>query len=781
MTLTPTTRPDLILALAAAAALTAPFAPPALAQCTPGIEQLLSVSLGVRIGPPDGSRGTVYATTAWDPDGAGPEPEWFVIGGDFDYVNGVEAHGAAAWDGTRWRSFGLPDMPPSKAIKVLAVHQGHLIAAGEIWDIAGSVVGHMFELTSDGWRLFEGRRGPGIGPGDESITCVLSNGDDLYIAGKGVVAEGSTSTQIVRWDGMAYRHMGISLGLHEQIDAMTMHNGELHITGRFRGFPHNSLRFVARYDGASWHQVGEGLDEEGISIFSDNDRLYVGFFPSDVDEPNAMVWDGVTWEPIGVSLGDGPDLRDWTLHDGEIVACGGWIDYALNTYAELGVWRLIGNVWTPLQVAGFMTGDSGSAKTWSLQHWRGDLVASGGRHKPTMSRNIGGIARLHEKTWTPLDFSLDGSIRSLLPLDGSLLATGFFTSAGGVFSPGACILTNDGVESLDAPVRFEMHDHRIVREATTWNDRLYLLGDFLTDDPSSTGVLMRDPDGTWSPVPHPFPWFDAWQAVVLDDTLYVTSNTAGLNKARGLVALDQSGTWATIVSSDSSAQLYAAIVHDGELHVSGSFTTLEGLPIAGVARYDGSTWHSLGMGLFASVYDLVEHNGSLWAAGDFTITETGVAATLARWDGSNWHAVPTPTSNRIAYVRSAGGRLYISDEDRDAYVWNAGRWTPLLFGTSNRGFADVAEVDGRTVVVGGTRLIGTEECFVPFALSLSCPTDYICDGVTDIVDFLDFIQAHADCSDALPACDPIRADFNQDGLVDVLDVMDFIDRMSEGC
>lgn len=771
------------LTILATCALTALFACPAHAQCSPTTEQLVPLNLGVRLDSPTGTRATVYAAAAWDPDGSGPEPEWFVIGGDFDYVNGIEAHAVAAWDGTRWRSFGLPDLPSTRPIKSLVVHQGRLLAAGLIWTISGTVVGHMFELTTDGWRLFEGRRGPGaFFAFDDPIQCLLSHGNDLYIAGAAVVPDGSsTATWIVRWDGTAYHDMGISLGLNEEINAITMHQGELHVTGRFIGHPANSLRFVARYDGTSWHQLGTGLNGEGLSIFSDGNLLYVGADLPGVDAPSAMSWDGTEWTPAGGPLGGVPRLRAWTLHDGDLVSCGAGGHPDLGTVSELRTWRLREDAWTPITAGASGNGfDTSNDETWSLQHWQGALAAAGGRHGVS-SRYTGGVAMLRDGMWTTLDMSMDGGFRSFLRFNDQLIATGAFSSCDGVFSPGACVLTDEGVAPLGAPVRFEGIDHVTVRTAVAWDDRLCLLGNFLVNDPTSTGIIIRDTSGGWAPAPHPYPWFDAWEAVAIDNTLYITTNITGSGQRRGLIALDNAGTWSVIEPASSSTYFYAAIEHNGDLHVSGSFSALGGIHAAGVARYDGNTWHPLGFGLSGTVYDLVEHNGSLWAAGNFTIIESNIATRLARWDGEAWHAVRTPTTSQIVYMKCVGGQLYISNDGRDAFVWNAGTWLPIRWGTSNTGFFDVAELNGRPIALG-IASGGLNHAFrVPFALSLPCPTDYVCDGVTDILDFLDFIQAHADCSDGVPACDPIRADFNQDGLVDVLDVLDFIDAMSRGC
>ena len=67
---------------------------------------------------------------------------------------------------------------------------------------------------------------------------------------------------------------------------------------------------------------------------------------------------------------------------------------------------------------------------------------------------------------------------------------------------------------------------------------------------------------------------------------------------------------------------------------------------------------------------------------------------------------------------------------------------------------------------------------------VACPFDVNDDGLGDVLDFLDFIDAYAAC-DGLPApcagSSGVDADYNGDTLVDVLDFLDFLDAFGTGC
>src|SRR4030095_3596825 len=82
-----------------------------------------------------GPTGIVYATTMWDPDGAGPVAPILVVGGQFSSAGGVLASGIAAYNpGTgAWSALGsgMAGPPYSTSVRALAVlANGDLVAGG---------------------------------------------------------------------------------------------------------------------------------------------------------------------------------------------------------------------------------------------------------------------------------------------------------------------------------------------------------------------------------------------------------------------------------------------------------------------------------------------------------------------------------------------------------------------------------------------------------------------------------------------------------------------------
>lgn len=83
-----------------------------------------------------GVNGLVDASVPWDPDGAGPQGEVLVVGGEFTIAGAVRANRIAAWDGTNWQALGSG---MNSTVLALTVYYGDLIAGGR-FDTAGEEI-----------------------------------------------------------------------------------------------------------------------------------------------------------------------------------------------------------------------------------------------------------------------------------------------------------------------------------------------------------------------------------------------------------------------------------------------------------------------------------------------------------------------------------------------------------------------------------------------------------------------------------------------------------------
>lgn len=86
-----------------------------------------------------GTNGEVFASAAWDPDGAGPQPAGIVYGGSFTFAGGVSVRSIAFFNPatSAWSPLGIV------AGTVNAVHvrpNGELVIAGSFAIADGSTV-----------------------------------------------------------------------------------------------------------------------------------------------------------------------------------------------------------------------------------------------------------------------------------------------------------------------------------------------------------------------------------------------------------------------------------------------------------------------------------------------------------------------------------------------------------------------------------------------------------------------------------------------------------------
>lgn len=749
------------------------------AQCAVTAQPLVEFNQGVRRGT---QRGTVYATAFWDPDGDGPESNWLVIGGRFSHVQGVPAQNIAAWDGERWRSFDANFLGSSPTVRALAVHQGQLIAAGS-FDLVGAAAsshvstGGLIELLPGGWRLFSGRSGPNQLASKE-LDSLLSDGDSLYVAGNLLVADDdtSTTTPVVRWDGTSYRTMHTPRPQSGRVVAMAMHDGDLHVTGSFTMGGAPGITRVARYDGSAWHHVGSGLALDGLSITSASGMLYIGVEPSSTSEMSVRAWDGSAWSDVGPALGGRAARSLVTLGGAPVVGVG---TFGSPTSVPMGVFRLGDSGWEPVE-APLDLGISPGIQVHSLSVNNGELIAAGDCELATGFRAAGGIARWNGERWTSIGDVLNGSVRHLQRDGDGVLLSGSFTSIGGVFSPGIARMAANGIEAIESPITFADQGRECVNSAIRWDDRLALTGNFLIDGAARAGLAIRETSGTWTVPDHGDDWFQGLQAVVADSSLYVLANVAAPPSTLFAVKRVAGGVVDEIASLSSSPTMCE---HDGRLIVGGSFASIGGASISTIASFDGVVWEPIGSGLSGSVRSVASHRGNLFAAGDFTISGTGEAATLARWNGDHWSRVDTPTPGTLWFVASTSMGLVVANST-DEYIWLEGRWTKIygLLRDSSTQLVHygAAELSGQFVTIGSTRY-ASRNFGVPMVAALPCEADLNCDGESDILDFLEYLQAFGVCEGGEPGCDEIRADYDQNGEIDIMDVMAFMDAFGAGC
>ncbi len=596
-------------------------------------------------------------------------------------------------------------------------------AAGIFEEADDVTVNRIARLGGSGWSPL----GAGLDGSAFGLTVFddgSGDGPALYVGGSFGTAGGARANGVARWDGRAWTALGDGLTgdtiLAQALAEFDDGSGDqpaLYVGGFFTGAGEVSANNIARWDGAAWSPLGEGVDASvsAFAVFDDGTgpALYAGgFFTSagGVIADRIARWDGVSWSAVGGGVDDG--IRALAVFDDGLG--GGPALYAGGTFTTAGgvavdsVARWDGRTWSPLaggangQVSALAVFDDGAGPA---------LYAAGS------FTEAGGVAALRAAkwdgvAWTPLGTGADASITSLVPFEealggAKLYAGGFLRSAGGVVAERCAAWDGTQWSAVGSGIRGGVASMLVVDGFAGKGPVLYTGGGFRT----AGGIAAR--------------------------------NIAGWD-GRSWSALGD-GIEGEVIGGDGPFESVSALAaHDdgaGEgsiLYVGGMFIKAGGIEANNIAAWDGTTWSPLGTGITGTVLALVViENGAtvapgLYAGGDFTVTGGVAANNVARWDGASWSPLGAGTNDVVQALAVfddgiTGLALYVAGDFTEAggvtahgiATYNGVSWSAVGSGIdvegSRRVFALAVFDDGRGealyaggffFVAGGTAVNG---------------------------------------------------------------------------
>jgi hypothetical protein len=252
---------------------------------------------------------TVNAIQVFD-DGSGPA---LYAGGEFSSAGGVSASAIARWNGASWSSVGGGITGFAHFVRALAVFDdgtGAALYAGGLFFLAGgNRASCIAKWDGTNWSAL----GAGLQGGQVFALRVFDDGSGsaLYAAGSFEVVGGASANNIAKWNGTSWSALGAGLG----DSASTVYALEvfddgsgpaLHAGGSFTTAGGTSVHNIAKWNGASWSDVGGGTDRfvTALQAFDDGSggALYAGGSFGAIGGTNASriaKWDGANWSPLG--------------------------------------------------------------------------------------------------------------------------------------------------------------------------------------------------------------------------------------------------------------------------------------------------------------------------------------------------------------------------------------------------------------------------------------------------------------------------------------------------
>jgi hypothetical protein len=489
--------------------------------------------------------------SAWSPLGSGVHETVLALaagpGGEV-YLGGTDATGfVARWDGSVWQTMPGYDDLDNAVLSLAVLPDGDVVAGGyntlALWE--GSAWSPLGDFSA--------------GSGFSQLTA-LPNGDLIVSGG----FEDDSFLNIARWRSSDNQWLPIGLGPDGTIYTLcVLPNGDLAAGGNFLCAENVVLNGVARWDGAAWSPVGQGMPtEDFIPLFGpDSVRTLVPVgdgglmaagrydsFNSVWGSLDAFVWNGTSWQrPFG-SAWSTPIESLTRLPNGDVIAGGFELFYNPNERRYFNVAHWDGSIWAPLAFGL----DGGSGWVHAVATLPSGEVVAGGNFSQTEDPNGGSVAVLNIARWNGLRWSplgsgvthLDGSPASVYALlalpDGSTVAGGDFDTAGGVAASNLAVWDGLSWSSLGSGI-----------------------------DGTVTALAVR-PSGE-----------------LIAGGQFTTAGGAPANN----IALWNGAAWSALGAGVGGGRVDAlAVLSNGDLAVGGEFTSAGGLPSACFATYAfGST------------------------------------------------------------------------------------------------------------------------------------------------------------------------------------------------
>ncbi|HWL93036.1 MAG TPA: hypothetical protein VNT79_05845 [Phycisphaerae bacterium] len=522
-----------------------------------------------------------------------------------------------------------------------------------------------------------GESAPGV-TGDGTVAAAVvwdpdGNGPQpeiVALAGGFQAAGNHLTSGLAAWDGHEWSALGQTGDTSGQIRKLAIYNGDLIAAGSFTKIGGVDAANIARFDGSTWHPLGNGLNHVVRTIAVYNGELFAGGFFTDAGGPTGDYlarWNGSSWQPVG--LGVNNVVSALTVHDGDLIV-GGVFSTAGGAGADcIARWNGVTETWQAMEDA---------FDLFAVEHltvYDGEIIA-GASIYDWSTGIMEYIGRWDGSSWQMLDEGLSDHPTAFAEFNGDLIVGGLFTNASGVSA--LRIARWDGFNW--SSVGFGM---RAVGALAVFGSELIVAGAGTQPSGLMSSLVLRW-DG--STVAYMGGGMDAiaYNFATYDGELIAGGwfGHVGEIVASGIAARGEDG-WHLLGESGISGgdgYVWDMEVYDGSLLVTGSFTSIDGVGANGVARWDGESWQPFGD---APVGKWLVQDGTLFASGVF-----GTNQNVARWNPEFefWEPLGSfPPNSGVACLAMFNGDLIaagIGGTGVNESVWRwdfdaPGTWHPV--------------------------------------------------------------------------------------------------------
>ena len=288
-----------------------------------------------------------------------------------------------------------------------------------------------------------------VGNGTEHMVNVITiDGNDVYIGGRFKSVKNSNGSvvantkHIAKWNGSSWSALG--RGTNNIVNAIAVKGNEVYVGGAFTGIPITddsvdaNCRFIAKWDGANWHPLLKGVENEVMAIAVSGSDVFVGGWfryvynneGKKVKNTGGIVkWNGTNW----VTVGGGAHSNVYSIiTSGSDIYVGGLFRYVKNSDGSkvpntMRIAKWDGTNWHPLG-----EGIGGNAVLSMLKDGN-DLFVGGvftfvKTNNGSFLHNANNIVRWDGTNWYALAKGTDGPVQSIAMSGRFLYIGGWFNS-----------------------------------------------------------------------------------------------------------------------------------------------------------------------------------------------------------------------------------------------------------------------------------------------------------------------------------------------------------------
>lgn len=537
---------------------------------------------------------------------------------------------------------------------------------------------------------------------DQDVFAIAVNGNDVYVGGTFSRIGSVAVNQIAKWDGAKWSALGD--GLAGVVEAIAVSGNTVYAaTG-------NNL-YV--WDGHVWSVFGGGVANASTIVVSGSD-LYVGGNFSAVGGVSAngiAKWNGSSWSALGSGMTN--RVRTIAVNGSDVYAGGDFV--TAGGVSANGVARWDGTSWHPLgdgvaSCPGCQPEVDSIALSGSDLYVGGDFDTAGGVSAP-------GIARWNGTTWSPLGTGISDFVSSIAISGGDVYVAGDFSTAGGISANNIARWNGSDWFALDGGVTGQAPGFTaLIAAMAISGNSVYVGGHFDVAGSANAKKLAQWDGSTWSRFGDEVS--NGVNSAIVTVAVGGNGNDvyAGgqFSIAGGLtlnhIAKWNGSNWAPL-GPGLNNYAFATAISGSDLYVGGPFTMAGTLNASGIAKWDGNNWSALAGGVNGSVNAIAVNGSDVYVGGFFTTAGGLPANRVAKWNGSSWSAVGNPSSfdqlATVATIAVSGSDLYVGGifdkvdgvDVNNIAKWNGSSWS-ALGGGLNSGVSAIT-IDGNNVYVGG--------------------------------------------------------------------------------